>query len=282
VKSTSLTLLPLNHVVSFTEADQTSPPDRTTSYSRLLESVYGFIVRDQLLPPGQVGVAISGGADSLTLFRLLWDLADRLEITPVPIFVSQYDANQDGPSRTGVLEHLLRNLFGARLVTIPAETTGPAEQALRHGYAPCRVCAPIRSLAIATVAHELGLTRVALGHHMTDVYATLLMNMLHRADVQTMRPRVRRRGQRVTIVRPLYFQTEAVVKLHTPYEKVGVFDCGMCSTHATERTRISTFVNESFAQHPPTIELTRRLLAELLARPPERSGRAPLPSGDYG
>jgi tRNA 2-thiocytidine biosynthesis protein TtcA len=211
-----------------------------------------------LVEPGRLGVAISGGADSLALFRVLGAMSGDIGITLVPLYIDQYGGN-----RRTVLQEFFGDEFGIRLITASADTTAVAERAIEKGHGPCRVCAPIRARAIGALAERHGIARVALGHHLTDVYATLMMNMLHRGQFDTMRIVTRRRGQDPVIIRPLYFETEAVVKSNSMTEPGGLFDCGMCSIHASERKRVTQFVNESFALHVPAIKYAQNMLKQL-------------------
>lgn len=231
---------------------------KTYSYKTLIGHVRGSVEKWHLIEPGPIGVAVSGGADSLTLLRVLLDLADDLRIEPVPIYVDQY-----GGGRAEQLGAFLEKEFSLSLVSSRVDTLLEAHGAIANGHSPCRVCAPIRAEAISSLATSRNLERVALGHHLTDVQATLLMNLLHRGEVDTMRIMTRRRGQNVRIIRPLYFETEACVKANSPMKSAGIFDCGMCSEHATERLRTTQFVNESFSLHPPTVDIVRRLLKHL-------------------
>lgn len=190
----------------------------------------------------RLGVALSGGADSMALLHLL--VRAPFRVTLVPIFVHQYPS-QDR-SR---LEFFVRDNYGLELVTVTHDTVLAASKSLASGRAPCRACAPRRARALAIAAQEQGLDALALGHHLDDVAATLLLNMFHGGSIDTMRPVATRAKLDVPIIRPLYFAAEAIVKESSPTGSGGLFDCGMCSTHAIERERAQEWVSRTFQMH---------------------------------
>lgn len=207
---------------------------------------------DMLVGVSRLGVAVSGGADSLALLHILVTIAEEQPLTIVPVYISQYETH----SERDLADHVA-GTYGLDLIVKSAPTSPAAKKLIHTGKAPCRACAPIRAEALAQTAVEYKLDAVALGHHFTDVVTTLIMNVLHEAKFRTMLPVVRRgRRFKARFVRPFFGVDERDVKLISPWPG-GMFDCGMCSVHASERERVRAFVAQTFEQHPATISILR-------------------------
>ena len=216
----------------------------------------------------RLGVGLSGGADSLALLDALAALDLGVEL--VPVHVHQHAGQKPERLKEYVHEHL-----GLHTHVFEADTSVVAQAAIAGGKAPCRVCAPIRAERLGKAARTLNLDALALGHHLDDAAATLLMNIFHRGEADTMRPVARRRAHReLPLLRPLLFTTERNVKAAAPTGPGGLFDCGMCSLHAVERARAASFVADTFGRHEPTPHYVADLVEALAhGRPESPHGR---------
>lgn len=71
----------------------------------------------------------------------------------------------------------------------------------------CWWCSTQRRTELNQYAIEKGFNKIALGHHMDDILETLLMNMLEKAQLSTMPPKLSYQKYPVTIIRPLCMAT---------------------------------------------------------------------------
>ncbi|MBN1241317.1 MAG: tRNA 2-thiocytidine biosynthesis protein TtcA [Spirochaetales bacterium] len=67
----------------------------------------------------------------------------------------------------------------------------------------CYWCSTQRRTELIRYALANGFNKIALGHHLDDIVETLVMNMLHKAEISTMPPVVRYAKYPLSVIRPL-------------------------------------------------------------------------------
>jgi len=167
---------------------------------RLAGKVRRSCRRWELLPPGgRLGVAISGGADSLVLAELLRRVISTL---PVDIALVAFHVALDGRGVTGGLRGEVPAWLES--VGIPLRTVAPRFERGEEAPESCFRCARIRRRTLLEAADAGGVRFLALGHHADDVVETWLMSLFFTGTPEAMPPRRSYFGGAVTIVRPLY------------------------------------------------------------------------------
>ena len=78
----------------------------------------------------------------------------------------------------------------------------------------CWWCSTRRRTELKDYALANGYNKLALGHHLDDVLETLLMNMLRKGVLSTMPPLMQYEKFPLTVIRPLYYAGENVIKQH--------------------------------------------------------------------
>jgi tRNA(Ile)-lysidine synthase len=161
----------------------------------------------RMLAPGdRVGVAVSGGSDSVALFQLLLDLRDRLGIT---LLVLHFDhmlrgAESEADARfVGDLAHQSRMEFIIERADVSAEA---AKRKLNLEDAARR----LRYAFFERVVSEGKATRVAVAHTADDQAETVLMHLLQGTGLPGLAgiyplagPSLGGSGQKHWIIRPL-------------------------------------------------------------------------------
>ncbi|HOX25377.1 MAG TPA: ATP-binding protein [Candidatus Krumholzibacteria bacterium] len=153
----------------------------------------------------RVLVAFSGGKDSLALLHALpaWARA-----TGTPIEIGAVHVEIEGrPCRREALAAM------AAAANVPIHFTSFAPDAAGPGpdgrvTHPCFRCSRLRREALLRLAVAGGWTKVALGHHLDDDAATVLMNLLYRGRVEGLAPVRSYFDGKVVVVRPLILAAE--------------------------------------------------------------------------
>jgi tRNA(Ile)-lysidine synthase len=144
----------------------------TPSPRAIVSSVRAFARRNNLLQPGPLIVAVSGGTDSVALALILAELKDEFGLT---LHVAHFDhgtrpraAAKDAAFVARVADHI-----GAPI------RVGRAEHAIKSEDDARRE----RYLFLRRVASELGATAIATGHTLDDQAETVLLHLTRGSGV---------------------------------------------------------------------------------------------------
>ena len=86
---------------------------------------------------------------------------------------------------------------------------------------PCALCAKMRKGCLADTCVELGVNKLALGHHRDDALETLLLSMFYEGRMHTFHPVTHLERTGITQIRPMIYLSEkkaisAVRRLNLP------------------------------------------------------------------
>lgn len=165
-------------------------------------------VRDyRLINDGdRIGVAVSGGKDSLSLLKLLnlrrGSVREDHELMAVHV---RSHPSCGGEVPLQELEELLK-AEGVECCIEEVNALTEGESAVSEPE--CFWCSWNRRTALFLAADRLGCSKVAFGHHSDDVAQTTLLNLLYHGRLETMEPRVTSFGGKITVIRPLVYVPE--------------------------------------------------------------------------
>ena len=205
----------------------------------------------QLVNEGdRVAVCISGGKDSMLMAKLFQELKRYSEVNfEVKYLVMDPGYNADNRR---IIED------NARALGIPVTIfeTDIFESVYNVEKSPCYLCARMRRGYLYRFAQELGCNKIALGHHYDDVIETILMGMLHGAQIQSMMPKLHSTNfPGMELIRPLYLIREDDIKAWRDYNGLHFIQCACKFTDTC--TTCNDWQNHSKRQE--TKELIREL-----------------------
>ena len=205
----------------------------------------------ELISEGDVvGVAISGGKDSLILAKLIEELHKHGPVN----FDVKYICMDPGYDQEN-LDLLKHNL---EYLQIPAgiydSKVFDISETLADGGNPCYLCARMRRGFLYAKAKDLGCNKLALGHHMNDVIETIMMNVLYAGNFKTMKPRLTAQNfDDMDLIRPLYYLKEEDIIRWRDFAGLSALDCACTVTKSTSshtRAEIKKLIAEIKKDNP--------------------------------
>ncbi|MBR7033447.1 MAG: tRNA 2-thiocytidine biosynthesis protein TtcA [Clostridia bacterium] len=185
----------------------------------------------ELLREGdRVAVCISGGKDS-ALLAVLMDELHRHSDFPFDVEYITMDPGYSPENRAKLEEN-------ARALGIPLRVfeTNVFRVATRQEKSPCYLCARMRRGHLYNYARELGCSKIALGHHMTDAAVTTLMGMIWGSQISGMLPRLKSTNfEGMELIRPLFRIKEEDIERWARYCGLEFLGCACPMTSDDER-----------------------------------------------
>ena len=190
----------------------------------------------------RIVVGVSGGADSLTL---MWMLTERLKRVPInyELFPVYIDPGYEG-SFGEALEW-----YGKKVgFSIRAEYTddGLVAHGPENRENPCFLCSRLRRKRLFEIADELGCTKLALGHNKDDIIETLFLNICYAGEISTMMPSQTFFQEKFTVIRPLAFADEQLIRKFARDQKFPEFINTCPSANNSKRKEMKTFLQQLY------------------------------------
>jgi tRNA 2-thiocytidine biosynthesis protein TtcA len=176
-----------------------------TGLGKRLESAVRKALFDFKLIEGvsKVGVALSGGKDSLTLLYLLKAISGR-GFPPFELYA--FHVTGAFSCGSGVDTSYLQSICNKLGVPFIIREANQALESLE-----CYSCSRERRRLLFEAAKQEGVTTIAFGHHRDDSAQTLLMNLLNKGEFAGNLPKVPMHDYGITIIRPLIYLAESEI-----------------------------------------------------------------------
>ncbi len=194
---------------------------------------------DMISNGDRIAVGLSGGHDSLTL---LWILRERLRRIPVhyeivPIYIDPGFENGFGAE----LKDYCRQ-WGLEL-RVDETRHGMLAHSPENRENPCFLCSHLRRKRLFEIADELGCRKLALGHNKDDLIETLFLNICYAGQICTMVPSQMFFQEKFTVIRPLAFVDETIIRKFAKENRFPVFDNPCPTSRTSKRKEIKEMLN---------------------------------------
>lgn len=183
-----------------------------SALGKKLESLCRKALYDFSLVEGveKLGIALSGGKDSLALLFLLHAISGR---GFAPFTLHAFHVHGEFSCGSSVDKKFLQKICDELQVPLTLLESTQTRENLA-----CYSCSRERRKLLFDAAKKEGIHTVAFGHHRDDSIQTLMMNLLHKAEFASNLPKVPMYDYGVTIIRPLIYVPEdsiiSFAKLH--------------------------------------------------------------------
>lgn len=179
------------------------------------------IKRYELIQAGdRIAVCISGGKDSMLMAKLLQMLQRFSEVPYELVYLvmdpGYHEVNRKKIESNAALLNIPITIFESNIFDVANSTTD----------SPCYLCARMRRGHLYAKAKELGCSKIALGHHFSDVIETTVMGMFYGAQLQAMMPKLHSTNfEGMELIRPLYCVHEDDILAWKKYNGLEFIQC---------------------------------------------------------
>jgi tRNA 2-thiocytidine biosynthesis protein TtcA len=208
-------------------------PFKGNTYKALNRCLGKALHRYQMISDGdRIVVGVSGGADSLTLMRMLMERLTRIPIK-YELFAVFIDPGFEGSFAEPLEIYCEKIGFPLRVEYTDYGVQGHSPDNREN---PCFLCSRLRRKRLFEIAAELECNKLALGHNKDDIIETLFMNICYAGEISTMLPVQTFFQEKFTLIRPLAFADEDLIRRFARDQRFPDFT-NPCPTAATSKRR---------------------------------------------
>lgn len=198
-------------------------------------------------------VCLSGGKDSYTMLDMLVNIQNAGGVNFELIAVN---LDQKQP---GFPEHILPEYlkdYGIKYKILEKNTYKIVTDKLDDTKTMCSLCSRLRRGTIYEYARDVGANKIALGHHREDVLETFFLNLFFGGKLEAMPPKYLTDDRQLTVIRPLVYTPEAIIKEYAELREFPIIPCNLCGSQPKlQRQLIKGMLNSWEREYPDRKEI---------------------------
>lgn len=200
----------------------------------------------------KIMVCVSGGKDSFCLLDILLILQSR---APIHFDILAVNLNQKQP---GFPADILPRYFEEKGIPYHIEeedTYSIVKQLIPEGKAGCSLCSRLRRGILYRLAGQLGVTKIALGHHRDDLIETFFLNLFFGSRLKSMPPKLLTDDGRHIVIRPLAYIKESDIERYAHIRQFPLIPCNFCGPYINQqRGQIKALMKEWEKRFPGRVD----------------------------
>ena len=200
---------------------------------------------DMIQNGDRVAVGVSGGKDSLVLLKLLAGLREysdkKFTVEAITIDMGlgmDFSGIEKLCAELDVPFHLIKTEIGPIIFDYRKEKN------------PCSMCAKMRRGALNQALLDLGMNKLALGHHYDDAVETFVMSLLYEGRISCFQPVTNLDRTGIIQIRPMLYIHEKTVDAFAKRMELPIVENRCPADKHTKREEIKNLVYELSARYP--------------------------------
>lgn len=232
---------------------QAEEKERLDLLRRLQGSVWAAVKDFQMIEKGdKVMVCLSGGKDSYTMLDMLMKM-QKSATMDFEIIAVNLDQKQPGFPEHILPEYLTK--VGAPFRIVERDTYSIVKEKIPEGKTMCSLCSRMRRGTLYGVAEEMGVTKIALGHHREDIIETMFLNLFFNGKMEAMPAKYKTDDGKHIVIRPLAYCKEADIETYSEEQKFPIIPCNLCgSQDGLQRVIVKKMLAQWDKEFPGRVE----------------------------
>ena len=200
---------------------------------------------DMIADGDKIAVGVSGGKDSLVLLKLMAGLREysdrKFTVEAITIDMGlgmDFSGIEKLCAELDVPFHLIKTEIGPIIFDYRKEKN------------PCSMCAKMRRGALNQALLDLGMNKLALGHHYDDAVETFVMSLLYEGRISCFQPVTNLDRTGIIQIRPMLYIHEKTVDAFAKRMELPIVENRCPADKHTKREEIKNLVYDLSARYP--------------------------------
>lgn len=213
-----------------------------------MQKIMGLVRRciedyHMIMPGDRIAVGISGGKDSLVLLRVLAGLREYMDFSLHAVSIDM-GLGMDYTAIASFCEAL-----NVPYTIVPTQI-GPIIFDHRKEKNPCSMCSKMRRGALNQAILDLGIHKIALGHHYDDAVETFVMSLVYEGRISCFQPVTDLDRTGVIQIRPMLYVHEKTAENFAAHMELPVLTNRCPVDKNTKREEIKQLVYNLCSTYP--------------------------------